>query len=268
MRDALQSGSNIPGAAGVVEFVNPSGAGRVVLVCEHASNFIPTQYANLGLDAPAIASHIAWDPGAMAVARGMAALLDAPLVAQRISRLVYDCNRPPEARDAMPARSEAFSVPGNADLSAADRAARVEAVYVPFREALGACIGRRIAGGRPPALVTVHSFTPVYNGVPRALDLGILHDADARLADAMLGACDDPQVRRNEPYGPRDGVTHTLRVHALAHGLLNVMIEIRNDLIADAASQNAMAARLAALVSAGLAACGAGRDNLAAAGTR
>lgn len=268
MRGALQSGLNIPGAAGVVEVVNPSGAGHVVLVCEHASNFIPAQYANLGLDSRAIASHIAWDPGAMAVARGMAALLDAPLIAQRISRLVYDCNRPPEARDAMPATSEAFSVPGNANLSAADRAARVEAVYVPFREALSAQIGRRVAAGRPPALVTVHSFTPIYNGVPRAVDLGILHDADARLADAMLDGCADPRVRRNEPYGPRDGVTHTLRVHALARGLLNVMIEIRNDLIVDAASQNAMAARLAALVSAGLVACGAGGDKLPAARTR
>ena len=230
-----------------------------MLVCEHASNFIPAELDNLGLDEAAIDSHIAWDPGALAVAREMSAILDAPLVAQRVSRLVYDCNRPPEAQSAMPAESEIYVVPGNVGLSAADRRARIERYYVPFRDALASLVDRRVAAGGRPAIVTIHSFTPVYRGVARNVEIGVLHDADTRLADAILaaGAAHGGRVmRRNEPYGPADGVTHTLIEHALPRGLLNAMIEVRNDLIREAGEQAAMAALLSDLVR-------AARDSLA-----
>jgi predicted N-formylglutamate amidohydrolase len=228
----------------VVEVVNPEGAGDILIVCEHASKQIPASFGNLGLDAAALASHIAWDPGALAVARTMSAQLDATLVAQRFSRLLYDCNRPPESPSAVPKASEIYEIPGNSGLSIADRQARVDQFYVPFRDTLAACIDRRISDGRPPVLVTVHSFTPVYKGVKREVELGILHGTDARLADVLIDttrATGDLTIRRNEPYGPKDGVIHTLDVHAAQLGLLNVMLEIRNDLIADGASQTKMA---------------------------
>lgn len=227
---------------------NPSGAGAWVLVCEHAGNWLPPEFGDLGLAPDLLTSHIAWDPGALAVARAMSRILDAPLVAQRTSRLVYDCNRPPEAEGAMPEVSEVHRVPGNAGLSPAQRDARTQAVYVPFRDAVAACIDRQCQAAGDVAVVTVHSFTPVYKGVRRDVEVGILHDTDIRLADAMLAAAAADTglvVRRNEPYGPADGVTHTLRTHALPRGLANVMIEVRNDLIADAGSQDAMAQRLA-----------------------
>lgn len=227
-----------------VEVVNPDGGGGFVLVCEHAGNYIPPELGDLGLPPGLMTSHIAWDPGALPVARELSRLLDAPLVAQRISRLVYDCNRPPEAASAIPEHSETHRVPGNVGLSVAARQSRVEAVYQPFHAAVAGRLDACVA----PVLVTVHSFTPVYNGVQRDLDVGILHDSDSRMADAMLrhsGAADGLTVRRNEPYGPADGVTHTLCRHALPRGLGNVMIEIRNDLIRDGGSQQAMASRLA-----------------------
>lgn len=233
----------------VVDVINPSGKGNFVLVCEHASCFIPTVLANLGLSGDVLRSHIAWDPGALAVAQVMSAQLDAALVLPRFSRLVYDCNRPPEAQSAMAAESEIYEIPGNTGLSAEARQARVTRFYEPFREVLTATIRSRMAGGRYPALVTVHSFTPIYKGVSREVDIGILHDSDTRLADGLLGelsAADGLRVKRNSPYGPQDGVTYTLATHAIPLRLPNVMIEIRNDLIADTASQNAMAARLSA----------------------
>lgn len=235
-----------------VDVRNREGGGRCLIVCEHASRFIPPEYANLGLDADALSSHIAWDPGAMAVALEMSALLDAPLVAQGASRLLYDCNRPPHEPSSIPAASEIYRVPGNEGLSDAQKRERAERFYFPFRDALAAEIAAR---PRPPAIVTVHSFTPVYHGVARAVEIGILHDADSRLADAMLaeagGDCGFV-VRRNEPYGPQDGVTHTLREHALPRGLANVMIEIRNDLIERTESRNAMAEQLAVWLNAAL----------------
>ena len=234
-----------------VALENESACGRVILVCEHASRLLPKSLGTLGLSDEALASHIAWDPGALAVARRMAKSLDATLVFQRFSRLVYDCNRPPESPAAMPEKSEVFDVPGNAGLDQTARDARTEALYLPFREKLASLVKSRAAEGRAPVIVTMHSFTPVYFGKPRAVEIGILHDADTRLADAMLAAAGSGgpyDIRRNEPYGPQDGVTHTLKEHGLANGLANVMIEVRNDLIKDEAGQRVVADYLAGLL--------------------
>ncbi len=89
------------------------GEEPVLLVCEHASQRLPERIGSLGLSPDALSSHIAWDPGALAVCRLLSAALDATLVYQRFSRLVYDCNRPPEAESAMPQTSEIFAIPGN-----------------------------------------------------------------------------------------------------------------------------------------------------------
>jgi len=236
----------------VVRVSRSDGQSPVVLVCEHASLHIPAELNGLGLDEAARRSHAAWDIGALGVAKAMSRRLDAALVASAVSRLAYDCNRPPEAPDAIPAESEVFAIPGNADLTPAERRRRIEAYYEPFRDALAAETARRV----DPVIVTIHSFTPVYHGVARAVEIGVLHDADSRLADAMLDVvkladakldvADRYVVQRNAPYGPEDGVTHTLKLHALPAGRLNVMIEIRNDLIRSEAAQQAMAGTLSA----------------------
>jgi len=232
----------------VVEVVNPSGDGRCLIVCEHASHFIPPELGDLGLPSELLQSHIAWDPGALPVAKALAGNLDATLVAQRISRLVYDCNRPLNAASAIPETSEIYDVPGNRGLSDSERQERFERFYVPFREILTGCIRSKMANHPNLVVLTVHSFTPVYRGMPRDLDIGILHDTDSRLADKLLDMTesDSPfRIRRNEPYGPQDGVTFTLAEHAQPQGLLNAMFEIRNDLIADKARQRTMADWLA-----------------------
>jgi len=228
-----------------VETCRTDGSAPVLVLCEHASNRFPPAFGPLGISADVAQSHIAWDPGALAVARGLSARLDAALVASTVSRLVYDCNRPPEAPGAMPEKSEVFEVPGNRNLSPAARAARVEGVYRPFQRTV---VERLAAQPRPEALVTIHSFTPVYMGQDRATEIGVLHDLDARLGDAMLATAAGHtglRVERNRPYGPEDGVTHSLREYAQPAGLPNVMLEIRNDLIATPDQQQAMAEMLA-----------------------
>lgn len=233
---------------GVVGKINPAGRSAVLLVCEHASNFVPVVFDNLGLSDALLHSHIAWDPGALAVAKVLSATLDAPLIAQRVSRLVYDCNRPPQVVSAVPAISELHPIPGNSGLSAVERYARVESVYQPFQQAVGVVLDDRLDAGQKPVLVTVHSFTPFYKGARRDVELGILYDSDARLAEALLRAVNNgPEIdaRLNQTYGPADGVTHTLAEQALLRGLLNVMIEIRNDLIGDAAGQESVGTWLA-----------------------
>ncbi len=229
----------------------PDGKSPVVVVCEHASLTLPERFGDLGLSHEALTSHIAWDPGALAVARGISANLDATLVYQRFSRLIYDCNRPPESPGAMPEVSEIYAIPGNRQLPAAERQARTEMLYVPFHDRIRALLKDRAARGQASVIVTVHSFTPVYAGVQRAVELGILHDEDSRLADRMLQAAGEAplyRTERNQPYGPQDGVTHTLKLHGLANGLQNVMIEVRNDLVDDDVSQGVVADYLSGLL--------------------
>lgn len=230
-----------------------AGGAPIVFVCEHASADMPARFGDLGISAETRNSHAAWDPGALDVARRLARRFDAPLVYGGVSRLLYDCNRSPDARDAIPPRSERHVIPGNADLSAEERERRIAEIYRPFCRALESKIETRA----PKAIVTVHSFTPVYFGEQRSVEIGLLHDRDSRLADAMLARApaSGPRMRRNEPYGPGDGVMHTLRTHAEARGLLNVMIEIRNDLIAKREDQAAVAAGLGDLLEAAFADC-------------
>lgn len=235
-----------------VTVVNPVDRSSVVVVCEHASRYIPSAFNDLGLTGDALQSHAAWDPGAMPVARGIAARLNAALVASGVSRLVYDCNRPPEATDAMPAKSEVFDVPGNTHLTAQQRKDRTAAFYDPFRKSLAEVLASNPAS----IVVTVHSFTPVYDGQRRSVEIGVLHDSDDRLANAMLEIASSylgSDVQRNVPYGPEDGVTHTLKEHALPENRLNVMLEVRNDLIATQDQQDAMADAIARWLSAAIA---------------
>jgi predicted N-formylglutamate amidohydrolase len=228
-----------------VELVSPQARGPAVLVCEHASPFIPPDLP-MGLAPGDALSHAVWDPGALLVASRMSARLDAPLVAGALSRLVYDCNRPPSSPEAIRDRSERISVPGNAALGAEERRVRVAGVHDPFHAAVA-----EVLGARPhAALVSVHSFTPVYDGVPREVELGFLQDPEgggARLARAMLeGARMRWHAALDRPYDASDGVTYTLRRHA--RGRDAVMIEIRNDLIASPASARTMGDALADLL--------------------
>jgi predicted N-formylglutamate amidohydrolase len=230
---------------------NADGSSPVLLVCEHASRRLPQRYGDLGLSQEALSSHIAWDPGALAVAELMSQELDATLIHQRFSRLIYDCNRPPESPAAMRDVSEIFRIPGNENLSATERAQRTAALYRPFHQRIRETIESRRERGLETVVVTIHSFTPVYFGTERLVEIGILHEKDARLADAMLDLASNSncyRVERNAPYGPADGVTHTLEVHAIAAGLLNVMIEVRNDLIHDEAGQRVLAGFLTRLL--------------------
>ena len=233
---------------------NAAATGRLILVCEHAANALPARWGDLGLTDDQRRAHITWDPGALALARGLMKRLDATLIHAPVSRLIYDCNRAPDMPGAMPARSEVHDIPGNADISAAERLARTEAIYLPWTNGLHNLIAGRIALGLAPVIVTIHSFSPGYFGKPRAVEFGIIHDADPSLAVAIHGAARRTKLRAelNAPYSAADDVTHTLRLHATPYGLPNAMLEVRNDLIATDAACDAMAETLAPVINMGL----------------
>ena len=218
-----------PDEGPVAEVLQASGTADLCLVCEHASPFIPASLGELGLADRDRLSHAVWDIGALALARGIANRLDAPLVAARISRLVFDLNRPTDHANAMPERTETIDIKGNSNLTSQDKAARIAEIHDPFHATLADTLDGFDA---PPMLVTIHSFTPTWHGQARAVELGLLHDDNPTLARAMLKTAPSTiRAELNAPYDASDGVTHMLKKHALPRGLDNVMIEVRNDLL-------------------------------------
>lgn len=240
--------------------VDVRGAGRrgaVVVVCDHASNVVPPDYGGLGLDAVDLERHIAWDPGALGVAERLAHELDAPLVATTVSRLVIDVNRALDEPSLIAATSEDTQIPGNAALTAAQRAGRVTRFHEPYHASIESLLDRRGTAGLATALVDIHSFTPTYCGVARPWDIGVLSHRDHRLGDPLTRALEgeraDPLGRplvvgRNEPYRPSEGTFYTMLRHGEARGLPCVMVEIRNDHLSTIAGQRAWADLLARLL--------------------
>jgi predicted N-formylglutamate amidohydrolase len=244
--DSLFSNQSAP----IVE--NATGKGDVVLICEHAGRLLPESLGSLGIDAEAMSAHIAWDIGAAGLAHALSKQLDAPLILQRYSRLVFDCNRVFDAVDAIVSESDSVVIPQNCNLSHKDRLERYDLVYTPFENAIGQVIDDCARQGRQPAIICIHSFTPVFKGQQRSLDLGVIHDSgDARLADQFLDLAHkngEFSVARNQPYAPSDGVTHTLNLHGIQRNLLNIMFEVRNDLINDSDGQKQWAQYLGTLI--------------------
>ena len=220
----------------------------MLLTCDHASNAIPRALDGLGLPPAALSQHIAWDIGAAAVTRRLAEALDAPALLTGYSRLVIDCNRDPGDPTSMPAVSDGVAVPGNRDLSKAARALRRAACFDPYHAAIAARLDALLAAGTVPALLSIHSFTPVMAGVPRPWHIGILWDKDGRMPQPLLAALRaDPAITvgDNQPYSAREPAGYTVRQHAVQRGLPHVAIELRQDLVAGDEGARAWAARLA-----------------------
>jgi predicted N-formylglutamate amidohydrolase len=230
------------------EIVNPDGAAPVLLVCDHASRTVPRALGLLGLDESLLMRHIGWDIGAAEVTRGLAARLDAPAVLAGYSRLVVDCNRGLEDPSSMPAVSDGIAVPGNAGLSAEARQARTASLYWPYHDAIARRLDVFGAQGRTPAMLSIHSFTPVMNGFVRPWHVGILWDKDPRIPAPLLAnlrAHPDLVVGDNEPYSAKEPAGYTVRTHAVPAGLPHVALEIRQDLIDTASGAQRWAELLA-----------------------
>jgi predicted N-formylglutamate amidohydrolase len=235
-----------------VRILRPRGASAFVLAADHAGRLIPRGLGTLGLDEVERNRHIAWDIGIAAVTEALAALLDATAILQAYSRLVIDCNRAPGHPTSIPAVSEITTIPGNKNLIDDDRAARRRAIFDPYHAAFTRLLDERKAAGRRTVLVAMHSFTPVFKGVSRAVEIGVLYHHETRLSRLMLEllrAEGGLAVGANEPYAITDDSDYTVPVHGEGRGLEHVEIEIRQDLIAGPAGQTAWAERMARLLS-------------------
>ena len=227
---------------------NAAGRSPFLLTSDHYGRLIPRVLGDLGLAADELTRHIAWDVGIAGVADALSKQLDAHLIAQRYSRLVIDCNRPPTAPSSIPRISEATTIQGNEGLTRDATEARRQAIFDPYHRRIDEVIDARLRDRRPTVLVSLHSFTPVYAGIARPWHVGTLYHRDTRLPLLLLKLLRGEAelvVGDNEPYAVSDETDYTIPVHGEARGLMNSGIEIRQDLIAGRAGQSEWAERLA-----------------------
>ncbi len=230
---------------------NPQGVSPFMLLADHAGQRIPAALGDLGLPQHERDRHIGWDIGIAGTTVALARRLDAFAIEQTYSRLVIDCNRPLASPTLMPETSDGTVVPGNAGLEATQRRQRIDAIHAPYHACIAAELDRRRDAGQPTLLVMMHSFTPVMNGVARPWQCGVLYHRDTRFAHALrdaLQAEGDLVVGDNQPYSVSDSSDYAVPVHGEGRGLVHVELEIRQDLIADEAGQQAWAARLERLL--------------------
>jgi predicted N-formylglutamate amidohydrolase len=234
-----------------VRALRTNGRSELFVTADHAGRTIPRSLGQLGVADRELERHIAWDIGIAGVTERLSAALDATAVLQTYSRLVIDCNRDPEAPSSIPEVSETTEIPGNRRLSAEQRAARRQAIFEPYHACIRALLDARKAADQRTVFVAMHSFTPVFKGESRAMQVGVLYNRDVRLAAIMLELLrseGDLTVGDNAPYAVSDVTDYGVPVHAERRGLAHVEIEIRQDLIADEAGQAAWATRFERLL--------------------
>lgn len=218
------------------DVVNPDGTAEVLLICDHASNRFPACLGDMGLDLNQRGFHIAYDIGAAAVTRRLSAALDAPAVLCNYSRLVIDCNRSPGNPESVLEVSDGHAIPGNQGLSDINILQRQSEIFWPYHTAIATAVSQMWRRhGRPPALFSVHSFTPLWAGESRPWDVGVLWHHDQRISAPLMQGLADRfglNVGDNLPYAGIEAA-YSIDVHGDAAGIANVVIEIRQDQIAD-----------------------------------
>lgn len=230
---------------------NPHGRSPYLIICDHAGRCIPRRLGNLGLTDNDRQRHIAWDIGAAEVAEALAHSLDACVILQTYSRLVIDCNRPLGSPGSIVTRSEDTAIAANVGIAPEAVAARQREVFAPYHERIRAELERRRAQNRAAWLICLHSFTPVFRGVPRGWHCGVLYNRDPRLARAVLAGLRSEAglvAGDNEPYAASDTTDYAIPVYGEGLRLPHVGIEIRQDQIADAAGQAQWSQRLARIL--------------------
>jgi predicted N-formylglutamate amidohydrolase len=225
-----------PGDAPPYMTYNDHGSAPVVLVADHASPYFPAGMNQLGLADWVLEQHVSWDIGSDQLARHLADELDAQLVLAGFSRLIVDPNRQPDDPSAFPEISDGIAIPGNIGIGAREKALRIRCFFKPYHDAITDRINAFLARGIAPAVIAVHTCTPVFDRVVRPWHIGIMWDKDPRIPQPLIEYFrqrEDICIGDNEPYSGSHPHDFTIDYHAEPGGLPHVGIEVRQDLVAD-----------------------------------
>jgi len=223
-----------PGDSPPFTSYNDNAKSPVLLVVDHASPHFPASLNQLGLADWVLERHVAWDIGVDKLARFLADELDAQAILAGFSRLIIDPNRNPENGSAIVEISDGISIPGNQGIDDHQRSLRMQSFFKPYHDRIADRLARFSASGITPALISVHTCTPVFNRIVRPWHIGIMWDKDPRIPVPLieaLGNMDGVCVGDNEPYSGSHPHDYTVDHHAEAAGLPHVGIEVRQDLV-------------------------------------
>ncbi len=214
---------------------NPHSEFPCLLVCEHASNYIPPEYGALGLSESEVAAHIGWDIGARELLDHLVQALECTGVQCNYSRLLIDCNRPLEVASSIPAASEIYAVPGNRDLCDLERQHRIEHIYKPFHAAVESQVQRLKAKHSVFPVIGIHSFTPVFHGAQRPWQFSLMWKEESPFVQALIEYFETHDIRDtvgfNEPYSGKTIRAQTTEYYADIHHLPTAIFEVRQDLL-------------------------------------
>jgi predicted N-formylglutamate amidohydrolase len=230
---------------------NENSTSPLLIVADHSGKHFPRRLGQLGLSNAECERHIAWDIGVGAVCCLIGKALNAVVIRQNYSRLVIDCNRTPGSETSIVGLSELTRVPGNIALSESHKVDRVREIFQPYHDRIATELDRRREAARPTALISMHSFTPVFKTVARLWHVGVLHNRDPRFAHALMELLHREEglvIGDNEPYDVTDSSDYTIPVHGEQRDLHHVALEIRQDLIMDEVGQRMWAALFARLL--------------------
>jgi predicted N-formylglutamate amidohydrolase len=228
--------------------LRPGGSSSFVIFCDHASREIPAELRSLGLPASELARHIAWDIGAAAIAENLSGILDAPAILSPVSRLVVDCNRQLHAVDLIPEQSDGTVIPGNRNLTAKERALRIERWFEPYHSAIEGVFLEREQRGAASIAISIHSMTDCLAGSYRPWQISFSSHGDRKLADAIIDVLrrsNDIEVGDNQPYSMDPAIDFSIPFHAVRRNLPYLQVELRQDEVAEAAGQLRWAERFA-----------------------
>jgi len=218
-----------------VRIVNEEGAAPIIIVCDHASNQVPHKLDDLGLDQTVLNQHMGYDIGAAPIAETLAEAFDAPAIFSGFSRLVIDINRPVDDFTSIRAISDGVIIPKNRVVTDEDK------IYWPYHHKLSAIVKTKTANGQVPIMISVHSCTDEMHGQKRPWHIGVLTNRDRRVGEALIATLEtqnpDLMIGDNKPYSGWDPYGYTIENHAVPVGMPNVLLEVRQDLIADIAGQ-------------------------------
>jgi predicted N-formylglutamate amidohydrolase len=224
---------------------NATGTSPFLIVADHAGKQMPQRLGQLGLSNAECDRHIAWDIGVGAVCCLIGKALDAVVIRQNYSRLVIDCNRTPWTETSILGVSGLTRVPGNISLSESHKLARVREIFQPYHDRIASELDRRREASRPTVLISMHSFTPVFEAVGRRWHVGVLYNRDPRFAHILMELLHREEglvIGDNEPYSVTDASDYTIPVHGEQRDLHHVALEVRQDLVTEEAGQRKWAA--------------------------
>ncbi len=203
---------------------------QILIIADHASNYLPKENNKLGLTNAFLNQHIAFDIGVKELSLDLSYRLKCNVIQGKYSRLLIDLNRDLDDPTVIPEIVDGKIIPGNIGLSKNEFRLRVKKIYNKYHHE----IDRIIINKKVKVILSLHSFNPIFKNKRRLLEFGILSNEDKNLSSIIIDQLKllKLNVGDNEPY-KGDLIGDSMYRHGLRNRIPHALIEVRNDLLSN-----------------------------------